>query len=113
MNERDEVRIRHMLEAAREALGFAKGKTEEDLLKDRMLLLSLVKAIEIVAEAARNVSEETRSQLPGVPWPQIVGMRDQLTHGDFNWLPQPIWETVASRLPELIGQLEAVLPPLS
>jgi uncharacterized protein with HEPN domain len=113
MNERDEVRLRHMLEAAQEALGFAKDKTEEDLLKDRMLLLSLVKAIEIVGEAARNVSEETRSQLPGIPWSQIVGMRNQLTHGYFNWIPQRIWETVVSRLPELIGQLEAVLPPIS
>jgi uncharacterized protein with HEPN domain len=113
MNERDEVRLRHMLKAAREALGFAEGKTEEDLSKDRMLLLSLVKEIEIIGEAARNVSEETRSQLPGIPWPQIVGMRNQLTHGYFNWLPQRIWDTVVSRLPELISQLETVLPPSS
>jgi len=60
MNEADHVRLRHMADAATEALGFARGRSRGDLDTDRMLLRALVKDVEIIGEAAANVSEETR-----------------------------------------------------
>ncbi len=60
----DLIRLRHMLAAAREATSFAEGRTRGDLRGDRMLLLSLVKSIEIVGEAAARISERTRER-PG------------------------------------------------
>ena len=45
-----------------------------------MLRLALTRAVEIVGEAATQVSEAGRSEFPGVPWPQIVGMRNRLVH---------------------------------
>ena len=56
----DIVRLRHILDAAREALLFASGKTRVDLNANRMLALSLVKEIEIIGEAAGKISEETK-----------------------------------------------------
>ncbi len=52
MNERDSVRLRHMLDAAHSALSFAKGRTRDDLDQDEMLVFALTKAVEIVGEAA-------------------------------------------------------------
>ena len=61
MQKDDEVRLRHMLDAAREAISFVRGRVRGDLETDRQLVLSLVKDIEIVGEAASQVSEPVRS----------------------------------------------------
>jgi uncharacterized protein with HEPN domain len=55
----DVVRLRHMLDAAREAVTFAAGRTAQDLKSDRILSLALVKCIEIIGEAATKVANET------------------------------------------------------
>ena len=59
MNESDVIRLRHMLDAAREALAFIAGRSSEDLSRDRMLVLALVKEIEIIGEAASRISDES------------------------------------------------------
>ena len=56
MRRHDEIRLRHMIEAAREAVSFARGRVREELETDRQLLLSLVKDIEIVGEAASQIT---------------------------------------------------------
>ena len=77
----DSVRIRHMLDHAREAVAMVKGRTREDLDRDRMLELAPVRLIEIVGEAAARVSEEGKAAHPTVPWREVVGMRNRLVHG--------------------------------
>ena len=69
MRRDDAIRLRHMLDAAREAMSFAQGRKRTDLDNDRMLVLSLVKAIEIIGEAAYQVSVAIRDQLTGLPGP--------------------------------------------
>ncbi len=86
---------------------FRERKTGDDLTRDRMLLLSLVKEIEIIGEAARHVSPETKAGITGIPWLDVTGMRNQLTHGYFDWDIERIWETVSSDLPELVRVLES------
>ena len=68
MRKDDEIRFRHMLDAAREAVSFANGRTRDDLDNDRQLVLALVKDIEIVGEAATQISENTRLRLSEIPW---------------------------------------------
>ena len=63
----DEVRLRHMLDAAREVLGFVQDRNRADLDSDRQLVLALVKDIEIIGEAAFQTSENTRGQLQRFP----------------------------------------------
>lgn len=60
MLKHDEIRLRHMIEAAREAVSFARDRSRGELESDRQLVLSLVKDIEIVGEAASQVTESTR-----------------------------------------------------
>jgi uncharacterized protein with HEPN domain len=62
MRRDDLVRVRHMLDAAKEVLSFAKNKSREDLDSDRMLFLSIVKSIEIIGEAASKVTQLPRKR---------------------------------------------------
>jgi uncharacterized protein with HEPN domain len=98
-----------MLDAASEALSFVDGRTREDLLRDRMLLLSVVKEIEIIGEAAARVSADCRNETPGIPWSNIVGIRNRLIHAYFDWNLEIVWSTVTSNLPALIGELQRAL----
>lgn len=105
----DDARLRHMLDAAREAVAFAVGHNRTDLDTNRMLALSLVKDIEIVGEAASRVSPPTRATLPAIPWSQIVRMRNRLIHAYFNVDLDIVWDVVSHDLPPLIRELEAAL----
>jgi uncharacterized protein with HEPN domain len=107
--EKDAVRLRHMLAAAEQALGFCAGRSRGELNADVMLRFALVHAITIVGEAASKVSEQTRHALPDVPWPAIVGMRHRLVHAYFEIDPDVLWQSVNDRLPELIEQLRVAL----
>ena len=73
MRKDDAIRLRHMLDAAREAMSFAQGRTRGDLDNDRQLVLALVKDIEIVGEAATRITEPTRLRLREIPWDRITG----------------------------------------
>lgn len=110
MREHDAIRLRHMIDAAREAVSFAQGRSRGDLEGDRMLVLSLVKSIEIVGEAAFQISKPTRDELPSIPWEDIIGMRHRLVHVYFDINIDILWQTVQSDLPTLIAQIESLLP---
>ena len=106
MKETDVFRLQHMLDAAREARLFAKGRGCEDLDRDRVLMLSLVKEVEIIGEAASKVSREARSQLPDIEWRAIIGMRNRLIHMYYDVDPDVLWNTITYDIPELITELE-------
>jgi uncharacterized protein with HEPN domain len=105
----DLIRLRHMLDAANEALSFAHDRVRTDLDNNRMLVLSLVKAVEIVGEAAYQVSDPTRAQLPQIPWDDIIGMRHRLVHAYFAINLDILWQTVVNDLPLLIAILQSIV----
>ena len=109
MRRHDEIRLRHMLDAAREAQSFARERSRQALDRDRQLVLALVKDIEIVGEAATGVAEPTRLQLPQIPWERLVGMRNRLLHAYFDISLDVVWSTVQEDLPGLIAQLELAI----
>lgn len=109
MRRNDEIRLRHMLDAAREAVAFARGRTRGELAVDRQLTLAVVKALEIVGEAASQVTESTRGELPDVPWARVVAMRNRLVHAYFSINLDIVWRTVREDLPPLIDRLEGAL----
>jgi len=109
MFEDDNVRIRHILDAAREAVAFSQGRSRADLDTDRKLNLSLVRLLEIIGEAARGISQEFRDSHPDLPWKNMVGMRDRLIHGYFDINLDMVWETVKEDLPDLIIKLEKIV----
>lgn len=108
MRKADHVRLRHMLDAAREAISFSQGRTRSDLNSDRMLALALVKSIEIIGEAAARVTRTCQAAQPEIPWPNIIGMRNRLIHGYFDIDLDRVWDTVTDDLPPLIAALERI-----
>lgn len=102
----DQHRIRHMIDAARQALAFAEDRTREDLNTDAMLSFALVRCIEIIGEAAANLSEAARAEAPQVPWRDVVGMRNRLIHGYFDVDLDLVWATLAVDLPALLEALD-------
>jgi uncharacterized protein with HEPN domain len=111
MKPEDVGRLEDMLAAARDAMDFAKGRSAADLQTDRMFFLALVKAVEIVGEAASRVSEETRTQHPQIEWAGIIGMRNILVHAYASIDGDELWVTVQEDLPHLIAELERIIMP--
>jgi uncharacterized protein with HEPN domain len=81
------------------------GRTRADLDTDRMLLFALVRAVEIIGEAASRLSDETRSAAPAVPWPRIVSMRNRLIHVYFDIDHDVLWKTATEEIPQLLTLL--------
>ena len=108
---RDDAWLLDMLLAARDVVDFARGRTRDDLNTDRQLVLSLVKSIEIIGEAAARISQETREAHPDIPWPKIVAMRNRLVHAYFEINLRRVWEVVQNDVPDLIALLEPLVPP--
>lgn len=107
--ERDEARLRDMLGYAREAVRFVEGRSPEDLQRDVMLSLAVERAVEIVGEAAKNVSEATREAHLEIPWRDLSRTRDFLAHAYFKLDHTILYNIATKNLPELIAVLEPLL----
>ncbi|WP_020507742.1 HepT-like ribonuclease domain-containing protein [Lamprocystis purpurea] len=108
MQDEDRIRVGHMIEAAEDALGFIAGRTRADLDTNRMLLFALVRAVEIIGEAASKVSDETRNAHAGIPWKSIIGMRNRLVHAYFDIDADILWVAVTVEIPALLAQVKAL-----
>ncbi len=105
MRREDQIRIRHLTEAATKAVAYSAGKQRADLDDDELLRLALTKLLEIVGEAAKNVSTDARAALPNVPWRAAARMRDRLTHHYFDINLDVLWTTITDDLPKLLAAL--------
>jgi uncharacterized protein with HEPN domain len=98
-----------MIEAAETACDFMSGRSRGDLDSDRMLVFALVRAIEIVGEAASRITLSTREAAADIPWPLIVSMRNRLIHAYFDIDHEVVWKTVSEELPQLLPRLRVLL----
>ena len=103
------TRLLHMRDAAIEAIDFVSGRRRDELNNNRMLTLALVKDIEIIGEAASRISAECRARYPQLPWVQIIGMRNRLTHAYFEVNLDIVWQVVTNDLPTLVIELEQII----
>lgn len=103
------VRIRHMVEHAREAVEMTHGRSREDLNLDRQLNLALVRLPEIVGEAAARVPDDFRRQYPNVPWRDIADLRNRLIHGYDSINFDILWQIMQQDIPVLLANLERIL----
>ena len=110
MQRDDAAYLLDMLVATRDAVHFAEELSYDEYLGDRRHQLAILKAVEIVGEAASRLSTETRERHPDIPWREIVGMRNRLVHAYFDVDLRLVWDTVQGDLPPLIAQLELLVP---
>jgi uncharacterized protein with HEPN domain len=111
MKPEDRVRLTHMADALGHAIRFVEGRGRADLDSDPMLTFALLYALQTVGEAANNISQETRDQIPQIPWPVIIGMRHRLVHAYADIDHDILWTTATEAAPTLLAQVNSVLEP--
>lgn len=109
--ERDEAYLLDILIAARKALRFVEGMTWEGFQQSELHQNAVMRPLEIIGEAARLVSQQTRQAHPEIPWEQMIGVRNRLIHEYFRVNLKTVWETVQNDLPRLIALIEPLVPP--
>ncbi len=111
-NNRDAGYLWDMLQAARHLQEFTAGLSYEDYLNSILLQSAVERQLEILGEAARRMSEAFRQEHPEIPWSAIIGQRNVIAHQYDDIELGQIWSVVTSDIPELISQLEPLIPPL-
>ena len=84
----------------------------EDFQKNEMVVYACIRALEIMGEAAKQVSDDVRQRYPQIPWRQIVGFRDILIHAYFGVDERIIWKTITENLPRDKPVFERILKEL-
>ena len=105
----DKVRLRHMLDASLEIQQYVQSATRGELDSDPKLVHSLVRLLEIIGEAANQVSDELREKTKDIPWFIIIGMRNRLIHAYFDINLNVVWSTSTKDIPLLITKLKKLI----
>jgi uncharacterized protein with HEPN domain len=107
---RDEITLLDIGRAARLIVDFVGGSTREGFLQDAKTQSAVLHQLLIIGEAVKRLSKESRAAYPAVPWSPMAGMRDKLIHAYDEVDLEQVWETVARDIPELLRELEPLLP---
>ena len=113
MRQNNLVRIRHALDAAKKAAEFLKDKTKDDLHKNEMLSLAVVRLLEVIGESVAGLDSALKNQHAEIPWKEMTAMRNRLIHGYFDIDLDIVWSTVAKDLPPLVSALEKLLDEIA
>jgi uncharacterized protein with HEPN domain len=109
MQQNDRKYLSNMLDAAETAAGFVQSKTRNDLDDDRQLTLSLLKALEMVGEAAARVSTECQAGCQPIPWEKVIEVKHQVVQAYWDIDRDWIWQRVTEDLPRIVRALEELL----
>ncbi len=85
---------------------FTKGMTYNEFVKDEKTVFAVIRAIEVIGEAAKNIPLDFRKKHQDFPWKEMSGTRDKLIHGYFGIDYEVIWKTIKEDLPPLKEKLE-------
>ncbi len=109
MNERDRIRLEHILTCCEHIGTFIKGKRKSQFAHNVLLNSAVRHQLEILGEAANAVSKKTQNTLPAIPWKQIIGLRNRLIHEYFDIDNDIIWATIKEGLPPLVSEIKKYL----
>jgi uncharacterized protein with HEPN domain len=109
MKRDDTVYLHHILDAIDLIEGYTKGMTENEFLSNSMAHDAVIRQIEIIGEAARNVSDEFQEKYPRLPWAKMIGIRNKIIHEYFNVNFAIVWDTVKEDLPILKKSIKKIL----
>ena len=108
MNERDRLFLQHMLAAIDDIVLFTTGGKAE-FQTDRKTQSAVVRQLEIIGEAVKNLSPALTASEPGIPWRLIAGTRDRLIHAYFSVNLDAVWTMVEQDLPALRLHVQSML----
>jgi len=98
-----------LIEAAQRACEFGNGLERGRYQPGGMAFEAIVRQIEIIGEAAGHIPEAIQTQAPGIPWANLIGMRNRLIHGYFAVHPDIVWSVVHDKLPALLPEFRKLL----
>ena len=109
MKRDDTVYLLHILDAIGLIEEYTKGMSENEFLSNSMAHDAVVRQIEIIGEAARNVSDEFQEKHPTLPWIKMIGIRNKIVHEYFNVNYAIVWDTIKDDLPNLKRNIKKIV----
>jgi uncharacterized protein with HEPN domain len=104
--------LRDILDAAESAVQFAAGMDFDAFAADKKTIFAVIRALEIVGEATKRIPEAVRQRYPEVPWRQMAGMRDKLSHDYISVNVRRVFDTLHVDVPPLRPALTRILTDL-
>jgi len=104
---RDQDYLQDIRAAGLAALDFLGGASLEAFLEDSKTQAACMRQLEIIGEAVKRLSEETKNSYPDLPWREWAGMRDVLIHAYNRVDPEEVWNTLQIDLPDLLDRLHS------
>ncbi len=108
----DELYLFHIRDAIALIESWSAGKTMEDFVADEKLQSAIIRQLEIIGEASRNVSAESKIATPEIPWRPIMDARNTLIHGYFTVDEKKVWDMVKLDIPQLKSKIASLLETL-
>lgn len=109
MNEKDRIFLEHILEEVVKVESSTQSVLKKDFKRNNDLQDATIRRIEIIGEAAKNISAAAKEKHPGIEWRKMAGTRDVLIHAYFSVDLDLIWDVVKRDLPELKKQISGIL----
>ena len=101
--------LQDILDAVIDIESFIKGTTRDTFVKDNMRRNAVIRSLEIIGEAAKNIPEELRNKYPDIPWKRMAGMRDKLIHGYFGVDYESVWSLITERISDIKQPIEKMI----
>lgn len=101
-----------ILEAVQRILEYTQGQDRQIFLEDIKTQDAVIRNLEVIGEATKNLSLPFRNQYPQIPWKEMAGLRDRLIHHYFGVNNEIVWQIVQQEMPGLKRKIEQILPGL-
>lgn len=108
MNKNDLAYIDHILDCIRKIQKFSKNLSLEQFAENELVQDAIIRNIEIIGEAAKKISTDTKKIYCDIPWKEITGMRDKLIHDYLGVDTKVVWETIKKDIPDLKRLLKEI-----
>jgi uncharacterized protein with HEPN domain len=103
------VYLEDILEATRKIMVYTGGLSKPEFLEDEKTIDAVVRNLEVIGEAVKNLPEHLRAQHPAVEWKKIAGLRDILIHEYFGLDTEIVWDIVQHKMPALDREVRVML----
>jgi uncharacterized protein with HEPN domain len=104
--------IKDILQNMQDAEEFVRGFSYEQFTGDKRTFNAVVRSLEVIGEAAKNIPDEICREYPSVPWKEMAGMRDKVIHFYFGVNKEAVWIAVKERVPAVRPMVEKIMQKL-